>query len=107
MYSDVSLFIDGEWIKAAGGRTIPVVNPATSEAIGTVAHADRSDLDRALEEPRAVLALAFLRQNLAVFTDHAGVVGSHQHELGEQVTRVIELACGAQRLGAVNSVFEI
>jgi succinate-semialdehyde dehydrogenase/glutarate-semialdehyde dehydrogenase len=43
------LFIDGVWTKAAGGRTIPVVNPATGEPIGTVAHADRSDLDRALD----------------------------------------------------------
>jgi succinate-semialdehyde dehydrogenase/glutarate-semialdehyde dehydrogenase len=49
MYADVLLFIDGVWTKAAGGRTIPVVNPATGEQIGTVAHADKSDLDRALE----------------------------------------------------------
>jgi succinate-semialdehyde dehydrogenase/glutarate-semialdehyde dehydrogenase len=49
MYSDVLLFLDGQWTKAAGGRTIPVVNPATGEPIGTVAHADKSDLDRALE----------------------------------------------------------
>src|SRR5262252_6554540 len=49
MYSDVLLFIDGQWSKAAGGRTIPVVNPATSEPVGTVAHGDKNDLDRALE----------------------------------------------------------
>ncbi|HWB49781.1 MAG TPA: NAD-dependent succinate-semialdehyde dehydrogenase [Stellaceae bacterium] len=49
MYSDVLLFIDGQWTKAAGGRTIPVVNPATGEPIGTVAHAEKPDLDRALE----------------------------------------------------------
>lgn len=49
MYSDVSLFIDGTWTKAAGGRSLPVVNPATGEPIGTVAHADRLDLDRALD----------------------------------------------------------
>jgi succinate-semialdehyde dehydrogenase / glutarate-semialdehyde dehydrogenase len=49
MYSDVSLFIDGNWTKAAAGRTIPVVNPATGEDIGTVAHADKNDLDRALD----------------------------------------------------------
>jgi succinate-semialdehyde dehydrogenase/glutarate-semialdehyde dehydrogenase len=30
-------------------RTIPVVNPATAEVIGSVAHADKGDLDRALE----------------------------------------------------------
>ena len=49
MYSDVLLFIDGQWTKAAGGRSIPVVNPATGDSIGSVAHADKSDLDRALE----------------------------------------------------------
>jgi|SRR5580658_134163 succinate-semialdehyde dehydrogenase/glutarate-semialdehyde dehydrogenase len=49
MYPDVSLFIDGAWTKAAAGRTIPVLNPATGEPVGTVAHAERSDLDRALE----------------------------------------------------------
>lgn len=48
MYSDVSLHIDGAWVKGASGRTIPVLNPATEEQIGTVAHADKADLDRAL-----------------------------------------------------------
>jgi len=49
MYSDVSLFIDGAWGPATGGRTIDVVNPATGDKIGTVPHAAISDLDRALE----------------------------------------------------------
>lgn len=49
MYSDVSLFIDGSWSQAAGGRTIDVVNPATGDKIGTVPHASTSDLDRALD----------------------------------------------------------
>jgi succinate-semialdehyde dehydrogenase/glutarate-semialdehyde dehydrogenase len=49
MYPEVQLLIDGTWGKAASGKTIPVVNPATGEQIGTVAHAERADLDRALE----------------------------------------------------------
>jgi succinate-semialdehyde dehydrogenase / glutarate-semialdehyde dehydrogenase len=48
MYPDVLLFIDGVWTKAAAGRSLPVVNPATGEVIGSVAHAERDDLDRAL-----------------------------------------------------------
>src|SRR5712675_259205 len=48
MYSDVQLLIDGAWGPAASGKTIPVLNPATGEAIGTVAHAEKADLDRAL-----------------------------------------------------------
>ncbi|MBM3645552.1 MAG: NAD-dependent succinate-semialdehyde dehydrogenase [Alphaproteobacteria bacterium] len=48
-YTDVSLLIDGQWTKGAKGRTIPVLNPATEETIGQCAHAETSDLDRALE----------------------------------------------------------
>jgi succinate-semialdehyde dehydrogenase/glutarate-semialdehyde dehydrogenase len=48
MYPEVSLYIDGAWGKGAGGRTIPVLNPATAEPIGAVAHAETADLDRAL-----------------------------------------------------------
>ena len=47
-YSDVSLMIDGAWTQGAKGRTIPIINPATEEVIGQVAHAETADLDRAL-----------------------------------------------------------
>jgi len=47
-YPDTLLLIDGDWTKATGGRTIPVPNPATGDTIGTVAHANRADLDHAL-----------------------------------------------------------
>jgi succinate-semialdehyde dehydrogenase/glutarate-semialdehyde dehydrogenase len=47
-YSDVKLLIDGEWRPAASGKTIAVLNPATGEQIGTVAHAEKADLDLAL-----------------------------------------------------------
>ncbi len=49
MYHNVSLLIDGQWLPAASGRTLPVVNPASDETIGTVAHAERADLDHALD----------------------------------------------------------
>ncbi|HUN42020.1 MAG TPA: NAD-dependent succinate-semialdehyde dehydrogenase [Acetobacteraceae bacterium] len=48
MYPNVSLLIDGQWTPASGGRTLEVLNPATGEVNGTVAHANRGDLDRAL-----------------------------------------------------------
>jgi succinate-semialdehyde dehydrogenase/glutarate-semialdehyde dehydrogenase len=48
MYPNVLLLIDGEWCKAQSGKTIPVVNPATGDPIGSVAHAEKPDLDRAL-----------------------------------------------------------
>jgi succinate-semialdehyde dehydrogenase/glutarate-semialdehyde dehydrogenase len=45
---EVLLFIDGAWCKGGGGVTLPVINPATGETIGSVARAERADLDRAL-----------------------------------------------------------
>ena len=47
MYSNVSLFIDGAWGDGQGAA-LPVLNPATGERIGTVAHAVPADLERAL-----------------------------------------------------------
>lgn len=48
MYSDVSLHINGEWTKGTGGSE-PIINPATGETLGTLSHASKADLDRALE----------------------------------------------------------
>ena len=48
-YPSTKLHIGGKWVNALGGETIDVINPATGEPIGTVAHARTADLDRALE----------------------------------------------------------
>ena len=48
MYPDVQLYIDGQWRASRDGRTISVINPATGDALGTVAHAGITDLDEAL-----------------------------------------------------------
>jgi len=47
-YPDTRLLIANEWQDASGGKTIPVLNPATGQPIGSVAHASIADLDRAL-----------------------------------------------------------
>jgi succinate-semialdehyde dehydrogenase/glutarate-semialdehyde dehydrogenase len=46
-YSDTQLFIDGRWRDGSKPR-LPVLNPATEETIGTLAHAGQTDLDDAL-----------------------------------------------------------
>ena len=47
-YPSTQLLIANKWVDAASGKTIEVRNPATGQAIGTVAHAGTDDLDRAL-----------------------------------------------------------
>ena len=47
-YPDVNLMIDNQWVPAEAGKTLPIVNPATGDVIGQLAHAEAADLDRAL-----------------------------------------------------------
>jgi succinate-semialdehyde dehydrogenase / glutarate-semialdehyde dehydrogenase len=49
MASDTQLFINGAWTDSQAGATLTVLNPATGDAIGTVSHAQHSDLDLALD----------------------------------------------------------
>ena len=49
------LLINGEWRDATGGKTMPVVNPATEEIIAEVASATREDVDAAVRAARAAL----------------------------------------------------
>lgn len=46
------LFINGEWVNSASGRTWSVVNPATGETLTDVALADAADVDRAVAAAR-------------------------------------------------------
>lgn len=57
MYPNTSLFIDGSWVPAADGRTIPVLNPATEDVIGTVAHAGLADLEAAIRAAQKGFAI--------------------------------------------------
>ena len=49
IYPNTQLYIDGAWLPSQSGRTIAVVNPASGDAIGSLAYAERPDLDHALE----------------------------------------------------------
>lgn len=46
-YPDTQLHIRGKWRDASDGRTLPVINPATGQRIGTAPIATTTDLDEA------------------------------------------------------------
>jgi acyl-CoA reductase-like NAD-dependent aldehyde dehydrogenase len=48
MYSQLSLYIDGQFIHGGGRHEQDVLNPATNQIIGKLPHATREDLDLAL-----------------------------------------------------------
>jgi phenylacetaldehyde dehydrogenase len=46
------LFIDGQWVDAASGKTFQTPNPATGETLAHVAEGDAEDIDRAVRAAR-------------------------------------------------------
>jgi aldehyde dehydrogenase (NAD+) len=46
------LYLGGEWVASAGNHSIPVVNPATEEAIASVPEGTSLDVDRAVRAAR-------------------------------------------------------
>jgi betaine-aldehyde dehydrogenase len=49
---DATLFLDGAWVPAAGGRTREIRCPADGTLVATVAEADRHDAERAIGSAR-------------------------------------------------------
>ncbi len=50
---DHRMLAGGQWIEAAAGRRIEVINPATEEVLATVPAGDRTDVDHAVTAARA------------------------------------------------------
>jgi 1-pyrroline dehydrogenase len=48
-------FIGGEWVDAASGETMEVINPATGDVIGEVPRCGAEDVDRAIEAAKRAL----------------------------------------------------
>jgi succinate-semialdehyde dehydrogenase / glutarate-semialdehyde dehydrogenase len=49
MYEDLSLYINGQFLKGDGRREQDIINPATDEVVGKLPHATKADLDLALQ----------------------------------------------------------
>jgi phenylacetaldehyde dehydrogenase len=49
------LFINGQWVDAASGRTFETPNPATGETLARVAEGDAEDINRAVRAARAAI----------------------------------------------------
>jgi len=47
------MYVHGEWVDSEDGQTLPIVDPATEELIGTVPRATAGDVARALESTAA------------------------------------------------------
>ena len=85
-YPNTQLFIAGQWLDAADGRTLAVHNPATGKEIGRVAHAGKADLDKALEaahkgfetwrDMTAAARSVIMRKAAGLMRERAGAIGA-------------------------------
>ena len=57
MYTDLALYIDGQWLNGAGRKGEDVINPATGKALARLPHASKADLDAALAAAEKGFAL--------------------------------------------------
>src|SRR4030081_2100504 len=57
MYTDLALYIDGEWQTGGGRKGEDVLNPATEKPLAHLPHASKADLDEALAAAKKGFAL--------------------------------------------------
>jgi succinate-semialdehyde dehydrogenase/glutarate-semialdehyde dehydrogenase len=57
MYSDLALYIDGQWLKGDGRKGEDVINPANGKVLAHLPHASKADLDAALAAAEKGLAV--------------------------------------------------
>jgi succinate-semialdehyde dehydrogenase/glutarate-semialdehyde dehydrogenase len=102
-YEELSLYIDGEFIRGDGRREQEVFNPATGEVVGSLPHARQADLDRAL----AAAQRAFKSWRLASPMDKSAIlrkVGELSRARANEIGRNITLDQGKPLREAVGEV---
>ncbi len=85
------LFIKGAWKEAAGGATLPVVDPATGETFDEIARGTAADIDLAVAAARSAYEGAWGALSAAergrILLKIAGLVASRAEELAEVEAR--------------------
>jgi succinate-semialdehyde dehydrogenase/glutarate-semialdehyde dehydrogenase len=87
MYTDLQLFIAGEWIAGRSREGEAVLNPATGESIAHLPHATPSDLDRALDA--SLEGFKIWRRTLAV--DRARIMRRAADIMRERVDHIAHI----------------
>jgi len=103
MYEDLSLYIDGEFLKGGGRREQDVLDPATGDLLGKLPHATQADLDRAL----AAAARAFEKWRTVSPMEKSAIlrrVGQMTRDRSKEIGRNITLDQGKPLAEAVGEV---
>ena len=83
-------YIGGEWVKPAGNRTQPLVNPATEEVCGELSLGEQADVDRAVRAARnafATYAETPLAERIALLQRIVDLYKTRFDDIGESISR--------------------
>src|SRR5215471_17211311 len=79
------MLINGEWVRAASGKTFESRNPATGDPLATVAEGDKEDIDRAVAAARGAFEGPWSKfkpyERQALLLKIADLVEKHYDEL--------------------------
>ena len=88
-FAHETLMINGEWMAAKDGKTLGVINPATEEAIATVAAGGRDECERAIEAAHQALP-GWMKMNAwdraAILKKVADLLRERHEEIGKILT---------------------
>ena len=94
MSNHLKFYIDGDWVDPIGSDTIDVINPATEEAIATIALGNAEDVDRAVAAAKKAFE-TFSRTSREERIELLGkIVEVYQSRMGEIASTV------SQEMGA-------
>ncbi|TIR95897.1 MAG: aldehyde dehydrogenase family protein, partial [Mesorhizobium sp.] len=82
-------FIGGQWVSAAGGHTIDVINPATGDIFGSVPALGFDETNQAIEAAKGALphwGKLAASERAAVLKKWHALILEHQEQLAEILT---------------------
>lgn len=119
MHSLNTFYINGEWVSPSAADTMPVMNPATNQQIGTVALGNAQDVDRAVSAAKSAFTtygilpkcerLELLKRLIEVTKARQGdLAQAMTAEMGAPITmsREVQAESGVGHLAAFIDAFD-
>lgn len=95
-------FIDGQWVEPCGTATGDIVNPATYEVIGQLAHGNKEDADRAVMAARRAFesfSQTSLSERIALLQRIARGMERRQEDIAQAISAEIGVPISYARSG--------
>ena len=82
-------YINGEWVEPTGSDTVDVINPATEDAIGTIALGTHEDVDAAVAAAQnafKTFSQTSVQERLELLNKITEIIGSRSEDLATAIT---------------------